>query len=184
MKSRELHQWSWVNSLARVRHYPGLISQQAQGELWDFRGLVEESVSSTGGWNAAKGRKGQMRCSFKSLNTFDTCHPKCGSCKLCLSGSIWAEMNKEQMREYAGKRAALKTLDTECRAWESDAWCYISTWPARKHRRDRGDAISCSKGQWHRSLDYAGYFTSSVRQMQNTHYQLIFNSFDVQTVWL
>ena len=59
------------------------------------------NVSSAARQNVTKGRKGQLRCSLKSLSVFYPFHCNCCLYKLCQPMPTWEERNKEQMRDYA-----------------------------------------------------------------------------------
>ena len=100
-KSRELQQCSWSESLEWGTPRDSCLRwpMESGGILYARRKGV--NVSSAARRNVTKGRKGQLRCSLKSLSVFYPFHSNCCLYKLCQPMPTWEEGNKEQMREYA-----------------------------------------------------------------------------------
>jgi hypothetical protein len=69
----------------------GLISQLAQGWMWDFISFVEESGKCN------KGEKRPIEVLFKILESFIPLYSKCCFSKLCLPLPMMLEMSKKQM---------------------------------------------------------------------------------------
>ena len=137
-----------------VRHSPGLVSQMAHGERWDF--VYSEKGSECQFSCQAKCNKREKRPVEVFFKIFECLLPFSFQLLLVQALSTHAYVGRREQRtneRICSLKSCIRAPAMESRAKGSDVWCCISTQLEGKYRRGGGNDPFPSEGHWHMSLE-------------------------------